>query len=296
MMFRRILVPTDGSALAERSFPLAERIALSQGASVVLARVVPPITWLGYDPTAYGTPNVYQELFDTMDDDCRRYLGRAADRFHAVGIDAETEMRHGIPGAALLDLEEQLGPDLVVMGTHGHSGLARFAMGSVADLMVRDGTAPVLLVRAFAPALSALLHALVPLDGSALAETALPMVEALAIRPVAEVQLLRAVNMESDRAIASLYLDGIANRLRAYGVKVKSTIVVAPAVEAIARAAERADLVVISTHGRGGFERIRYGSVATDAIRNLATPTLLVRVRPLSIPAVRSSDAAEVLV
>ncbi len=295
-MFKRILVPTDGSTLAERAFPLAERIALSQGARVVIGRVVPPMTWMGYDPTAYGSPDLYQELFDAMDEECQQDLNRVAERFRAAGIETVTEMQHGVPGAALLDLEDRIHPDLVVMGTHGRSGLARFAMGSIADLMAREGTAPVLLVRAFAPSLTPLLSALVPLDGSVLAESALPMGEALAIRPVAEVQLLRAVNVESDRAMAGLYLDRIADRLRAFGVKVSTTVEVGPATEVIARAAERVDLVVISTHGRGGFERVRYGSVATEAIRNLATPTLLVRVRPPANLAVRSQDAAEVLV
>jgi nucleotide-binding universal stress UspA family protein len=279
-MLQRILVPTDGSVLAERAFPLAERIATCQGAAVVVARVVPPTTWVGYDPAAYGTSEAYQKLFDEMDEDCRRYLDRVADRFRAAGISVTTEMLRGSPIARLIDLEEQLAPDLVIMGTHGRSGLARLALGSVADLMVRYGAAPVLLVRAFAPALSGLRTALVPLDGSLLAEEVLPLVETLATRPLEHVRLLDAVADESDEGTAGRYLDQIAARLRASGVQVSTQVKLAPPAEAIADAAAHVDLVILSTHGRGGFERWRHGSVAAQVIAQLETPTLLVRARP----------------
>ena len=279
-MFKRILVPTDGSPLAERAFPLAERIAASQGASLIVARVMPPMTWLGYDPTISSMAETYQQFFDAMDDECQRYLANVAERFRGAGLTVETELVHGIPGAALVDLEAKFVPDLVVMGSHGRSGLARFALGSVADLTVREGTAPVLIVRSHAPALSGLERALVPLDGSALAESALPMVQAMAVKPIDEVRLLRVVDIERDRAEADDYLERIADRLRAYGLKVTKSVTLGPPAEAIARIAPSHDLVILGTHGRGGFDRLRHGSVATAAIRTLTTPTLLVRVGP----------------
>jgi nucleotide-binding universal stress UspA family protein len=281
-MLQRILVPTDGSVLAERSFPLAERIATCQGAAVVVARVVPPITWAGYDPAAYGSAQAFQAMFDAVDEDCQRYLDRVAERFRAAGIAVTTEMLRGSPIAGLLNLEEKLTPDLVIMGTHGRSGLARFALGSVADLMVRYGTSPVLLVRSFAPALSGLRTALVPLDGSPLAEEALTLVETLATKPIEHVRLLRAATDENDEDTAGRYLDQVAARLRASGVQVSTQLKLAPPPEAITEAAAHVDLVILSTHGRGGFERWRHGSVASHAVAHLATPTLLVRVRPLA--------------
>ncbi len=279
-MLKRILVPTDGSALTERAFPLAEHIAVSQGATLIVARVVPPITWLGYDPTTYGAPDIYDQLSDSIDDEAREYLDRVAARFAAAGLTVETELIRGIPGAALLDLEARLAPDLVVMGSHGRSGLARFALGSVADLIVREGTAPVLVVRALAPEVVTLHRALVPLDGSALGEATLPLVEALAVTPIEEVRLLRAIDAESERAEATKYIETVADRLRSFGLKVNWTVEAAPPAEAIARAAAGVDIVILGTHGRGGFDRLRHGSVATAAIRELAIPVLLVRARP----------------
>jgi nucleotide-binding universal stress UspA family protein len=110
MMLKRILVPTDGSLLAERAFPLAERIATGQGAEVVVARVVSPITWVGYDPATYGSAEPYQEMFDAQDEDCLRYLDRVAERFRAAGIAVTTEMLRGSPLAGLLNLEDKLAP------------------------------------------------------------------------------------------------------------------------------------------------------------------------------------------
>jgi nucleotide-binding universal stress UspA family protein len=162
--------------------------------------------------------------------------------------------------------------------------------------MVRHGAAPVLLVRAFAPAFGGLRSALVPLDGSALAEEALPLVGTLATRPLEHVRLLRAVTDESDEGAAGRYLDQTAARLSGSGVQVSTQVKVAPPAKAIADAAAHFDLVILSTHGRGGFARWRHGSVATRAIAHLGTPTLLVRVRPPApLPAVPLEEAALVI-
>ena len=183
----------------------------------------------------------------------------------------------GSPAAVLLDVEREQNIDLVVMGTNGRSGLARFALGSVADRMVREGTRPVLLART--PELEpALKTALLMLDGSGVAEEAVPMVKTLAGRPIEIVKLFRAVDDVVDRGAAHTYLEGVSRHLAAEGVKTEITVDVGDPTILVRQAAQDTDLVVLSTHGRGGFDRFRHGSVADRVVRETEQPVPLIRV------------------
>ena len=121
------------------------------------------------------------------------------------------------------------------------------------------------------------MRAIVPLDGSPLAEEALPIVEALALKPLKHVQLCRAVDKAEDRAETIDYLQGIAGRLRLSGLEVTVDAVVGRAEAAIGTAAAGSDVVIMATHGRGGFDRLRHGSVTQYALQELPLPILLVR-------------------
>jgi nucleotide-binding universal stress UspA family protein len=165
------------------------------------------------------------------------------------------------------------------MGTHGRTGLARFALGSVADVMVREGTTPVLLVRSLQEPKARMETALVPLDGSILAEEALPTVESLSGKPLRHVQLLRAVASSDEEAGAMAYLERVAERLRAARLTTRLMVETTTPADAITQWGRNADVVILSTHGRGGFDRLRHGSVAEQGTRYLTTPTLLVRTR-----------------
>jgi nucleotide-binding universal stress UspA family protein len=281
-MLQTILFPTDGSPLSEQAVPLAAAIAYAQGAEVVVARVVEPLAWIGYEPTGYVSPQVYQEMVDGVERAARDDLRRTAARLHKAAVRVQTVMLRGSAGASLLDYEKEVHPDLIVMATHGRTGFMRFALGSVADLLVREGAAPVLLVRPFTPSESMPAEptyetALVPLDGSALAEEALAMVEALAGKPLRRVVLLRAIAEVDERTAAVAYLDQVAERLASAGLQIEIRVEMDQPPGAIARAAKAVDLVILSTHGRGGLDRIRHGSVAVQATRHLTTPTLLLR-------------------
>jgi nucleotide-binding universal stress UspA family protein len=278
-MLTRILLPLDGSELSEVAIPLATTVARAQGAEVTLVRVVPPLTsaLAQTEGEGYVPPETYDEIMQSMQNEAATYLAGIAKRLEGDAIAVKAEWREGSPGSTLLDVEEDLRPDLVVMATHGRTGLIRFALGGIADRMVREGTAPVLLARSFTPTTTQLETALVPLDGSKVAEAALPLVEHLAARPVRSVQLLRAVAKRDEEAGALTYLQGIASRLSSLDLQVTNTVVHDQPTDAIAEAAQRVDLVIISTHGRSGFDRLRHGSIAEKATRTLATPTLLVR-------------------
>jgi nucleotide-binding universal stress UspA family protein len=279
-MMRRILVPTDGSDLADRALGPASDIAASQGAEIFLVRVTAPPAWLFADGgIMHMGPDVYQQIMDDLDEQARLHLAGLAQQLehHDPPVRTSTMLLQGSPYAALLDYEADVNPDLVVMATHGRTGVARFALGSVADMFVREGTAPVLLVRSFGKETTSVRHALVPLDGSELAEQALTVVEGLAGKPIDQVFLLRVVETREERADAWSYVSEIVIRLTRDKLKVDFDVRVGRPTELILGRARSVDLVVMATHGRGGFDRFRHGSVATRVLQESPGPVLLVR-------------------
>jgi nucleotide-binding universal stress UspA family protein len=218
-----------------------------------------------------------------------------------VGEAVEPSLAIGPAGEEILREARARGADLLVLATHGRSGLGRWLYGSVADHVLRHAEVPVLLVSAVcAPAWpdGGPGTILVPLDGSALAETALAPAAALAGTMQARLLLLRAVEpqvaagtaystghsyaygdpaeaLEASRS----YLEALAGGLRERGLTVDVQAVEGPAAPAITGAAwERgAGLIAMATHGRSGVGRLVLGSVATTTLHLAAVPLLLVR-------------------
>jgi nucleotide-binding universal stress UspA family protein len=198
---------------------------------------------------------------------------------------------------------QDAGADLLVMATHGRSGLGRWVYGSVAEAVLRQTPVPLLLVRAWRiankpPHFDAHPRLLAPLDGSRAAETALPVASGLARQLGGELLLVRAAPAPTagtalDWALApdigvettaltrdaTDYLARIADRLRQTGVAVQYAARCgepAAIIEALGR--ERAvALVVMATHGRTGLPRLALGSVADAVLRQQDRPLLLVR-------------------
>ena len=150
-MYRRIIVPLDGSALAEQALPQAEGLARLTGAPLHLVRVIDPA-----GPGTLGTVVLHtdalsmQLLLEEERIAAREYLERieqdVRDRQHAVTV----EYRQGPAAQELLAITQP--GDLLVMATHGRGGLTRWFLGSVAEAIVRRASIPVLLVRATPPA------------------------------------------------------------------------------------------------------------------------------------------------
>src|ERR687886_135988 len=212
-MFQQIMVPLDGSELAERALPCAQRLGGGTGAPPHLVHVIellPPAT--GGFALAYMPGSIHGDLIAQETQQATAYLDKMRERVAAGGVHVRTEQMLGLAAATLLDYERDAGIDLVVMCSHGRSGLARFALGSVAEHLLRHGTAPVLLVRPFGDPVS-LEHAVVPLDGSAPAETALRVVKGLARDVVHEVTLLRVIGTAEEAPDAERYLEEAAGRL-----------------------------------------------------------------------------------
>jgi nucleotide-binding universal stress UspA family protein len=271
---QRILVPTDGSPESEQAIPVAEQIASAQSAEVVLVQVVQFPVLTGTDE--WTSPEFYEQITDAMTADAQANLDRIGARFQISGIKVTPLLLRGSPAYGLLEAEREQHPELVVMSTHGRTGLARFALGSVADRVVREGSVPVLLVRA-ADTSEPIRSALIMLDGSGVAEAAVPAIQMLAGRPLKRVKLFRAVTDMADRGAARTYLDGVASRLSSGGMEIEIAVDVGDPSMLVERAAEGVDLVVLATHGRGGVNRLRHGSVAESIVRQVAKPVLLVR-------------------
>jgi nucleotide-binding universal stress UspA family protein len=299
--FQSILVPLDGSALAEEALPLAARIARGGGKLRLALVHQPPPPPL--DPVA-AKMFISIELASRKSE--RAYLrGRQAKlREEGLRLSAAVTLT-GRVGSALAQYVREMGVDLVVMATHGRGGVQRAWLGSVADYMMRHLEVPVALVR---PAEKGTVHArpaedgqiLVPLDGSALAEEALEPAAALARAWSAELTLLQVVTpaftppdpalplpssydaefTATCRDAAQDYLNDVVERLHGEGLRASGAAVVGwSTVDAILQVArpEQVALVAIATHGRGGLQRLALGSVADKLIRSADVPVLVQR-------------------
>jgi len=143
-MYQKILVPLDGSELAECALEHVKAIAKGCSAGVVLFRVVEPIVERGY--LGFEEKQV-QEMHNETEGYARSYLSKIADGLKKDGVVARVVIVDGKPAEQILDYAGENQVDLIVMSTHGRSGISRWVMGSVADRVLRRSGIPVLAVR-----------------------------------------------------------------------------------------------------------------------------------------------------
>ena len=272
-MLQRIMLPTDGSLEGERALPYAQAIATSQGAEILLVQVVQLPLMINDE---YEGGAGWQQAFETFESLAQANLDTLCERFRAANVGVQQTRLLGYAASALLDFEREHKPDLVVMATHGRTGLARFALGSIADRIVRHGTAPVLLVRTETSEVR-LETALIMLDGSGLAEESLKAAKLLAGHPLRKVILFEAVTDSADRRPAATYLEGVAARLAKHEIQSEIMTDMGDPTLLFEKAASGADFVILSTHGRGGIDRFRHGSVAERVVHGSTKPVLLMR-------------------
>lgn len=196
--------------------------------------------------------------------------------------------------AALRDYEREAGIDLVVLCSHGRTGLVRFALGSVADDLLHHGTAPLLLVWAFGNSVR-LEQAVVSLDGieRTRALAALGVVTELAGRLLREVTLLAVIAAPEARAEAERYLASAAQRIPHDGLRVACRVEQGDPASVIVDVAGADRLVELATHGRSGLTRWALGSVAERVAHAGAAGVLLVRAgTPAALASLPQADAA----
>jgi nucleotide-binding universal stress UspA family protein len=149
-MYAHILVPLDGSDLAEVALAHAEGLARKLGSRLLLVRVDNlPATLMAEVAPMGGPmpPELIEDALQAETDESKDYLSKTAQRLKDDGLPVEWEVVEGDPARAIIDAAHARGADLIAMATHGHSGLRRMVLGSVADSVLRGSHLPVLLVR-----------------------------------------------------------------------------------------------------------------------------------------------------
>jgi nucleotide-binding universal stress UspA family protein len=311
-MFQHILVPLDGSSRAERALPVAAHIARVTGGSLLLMQVVnPPIDYSG---GLAPVPLMSEQVIESEMAEATEYLKAVAIRM-PTSIKTTTEVLFGIPAHCILATSASRGVDLIVLCSHGRTGFARWALGSVAHTLAHESTVPTLVLRESelasmlaGPDTMRSLCALVPLDGSELAETALApaahLVAALAAPAKAALHLAHVVKpfheapeegLEDEaRERARAYLAHVTERLQKTTQDLRLSITwsvtrekdVASALVSLAEQGGAGketggmgscDLIAISTHGRNGLERWVMGSVTDRLLSATKLPLLIVR-------------------
>ena len=311
-MYTRIAVPLDGSVFAEGALPIAAELARRERATLELVHARPP---------HLRAPNA--PAFDTRFDDEMEQLDRervtslASVLGRRARLAVEARFTTGVPADAVRSRIIEAGVDLVVMASHRRSGFGRAWFGSVADALVRQSPAPLLLVpprtiASPAPSAAPFRRILFPLDRSPRSRKALAHAMALGTPALTEVLLLtvtgtrtagsptepggrrrrteREHDLRAAHSRAERYLERVAESLRVAGVNVTTHIRVdTGAARAIVRFAREldVDLIALSTRVRSSAERIFLGSVADDVVRSASAAVLLCGPRVPGAPVPR---------
>jgi nucleotide-binding universal stress UspA family protein len=297
-MFGTILVPLDGSDLAERALPYAVRLAAAGNGGLVLVRVA-----LAPAPVRLDGADWEQQQLDAVKE-AEAYLTTVGAKLRPR-VPVKWSAPYGRAAHETLEAITRVAADAVVMATHGRTGLAHLLYGSVAEAVLAKSPVPVFLAHARAgdatapPANPSTACAAVPLDGSVFAEAALETAADL-VGQTGELVLVCVVERPTEvtrdefgRVLAYLdqqeearmcdarvYLARLATQLKEQCPRIRTRVEVRlgePAKEIVAAAADNAaDVVVMSTHGRTGVRRAVFGSVAGAVLRTASIPVLLV--------------------
>jgi nucleotide-binding universal stress UspA family protein len=308
--FTSIMVPLDGSDLAERALPVAAGLAREAGVSLHLVAAQEPLTV----PLAAEFPAMVVELNEEMRNHLSDYLTRMAGQARQRGAPVvKPALLDGIAARALRQYIQTENIGLVVMTSHGRGGLNRLWLGSVTDRLLRTAGVPILVLKPDRiPETLSCRRIVMALDGEIEQEVLDAGLSLLHVMPDATLLLTRIVEppvpfitrmavqparfgadwIERHEIEARNYLARLADRLRTTGRAVETqTLVGHPVAEklmALAHAAE-ADLVVLGTHGSRGVERVLLGSVADKVIRTSDLPVLVAPVH-------RAGERKQVLV
>jgi nucleotide-binding universal stress UspA family protein len=302
-MIRSILIPLDGSPLAEQALPLGTSIARRWGASIVLLQVIPiPISAIG--DALQGITGLDAQLSASRQF-AAEYLGTVAGRLEKRGVPTSYATIIGSPGECIAEVADRRKVTAIVMSTHGRAGISRWALGSVTDRVLHLTGRPMVILRSAEavqmepPALPEFKRIVVALDGSPLSEQVLPHAASLAEAYGAELRLFQSVAFpmmewgetemaaewwERVRQGSREYLQRLADRLRSENESIPVTYEMgtgAPAHAILQYASDcGADLITMTTHAREGLSRVILGSVADRVVRASRVPVLVLPPTP----------------
>jgi nucleotide-binding universal stress UspA family protein len=296
-MLNHILVPLDGSLLAECVLSHAITLAQVFETRLTLLRVVE------HDQTT-GLKRIIDPLqWQIRKVEAEAYLDKLVAQLNRLGLQAEKAILEGLPQERIVEFTRDRGIDMIIISTHGQSGLSGWNVSSVVQKVILHAHVPMMIVRAHASpatdiAQMSYQRVLVPLDGSQRAECALPLAKKLANFHNSPLLLVHAVVKpeiprhtpfsEEERQLidrltklnqtrAGEYLKQLRAQL---WPDVETRVIVGDALAAMLQdvvVQENADLVVLSAHGYTGETRWPYGSVALNFIAYGTTPLLIVQ-------------------
>ena len=320
-MFIKALVPLDGTEVSEAIIPFITQFARGLDIGIVLATAVE------LDPLREGLLNriaggmtdapAADALRERIERDVKNRLEDLADRMALEGIAAETSVRFGPTSDSIIGMAQDSGCDLIAMSTRGRGVVSSGLLGSVTYKIMHESPIPVL---AITPERArerwdtdyGIRQIIVPLDGSELAETALPYAAFIAGRMNMKMTLVRAMSLDNIaysegynlgdilseaeaeiEADARRYLVSQSRRLRAEGLDVETEILRGSASSEIADLARTTDhnMIALATHGRSGVSRLLMGSVAEAVVRASGDPVLVVRPSTAVTPDPARSNA-----
>jgi len=291
MSLKRIAVPLDGSELAERALAPSLALAMAISAKLFIIRVAIPLS-LNLDPKFYQRSNELRQ------DEAQRYLHSINSRLTSSQANIETQLLVGRAARSIINFAQEKEIDLIVMSSHGRSGVNRWIYGSVADKVLHNAPCAKVIIhpQAIIEPFS-INRILVPLDGSSIAEQALEPALALAEAVSAELIFLRVTTvpqlviqplpgwpgldavMEAAQQEANAYLQGVQAAMGDSPVSTSTRITTGFAAESIFDIADnqQVDLIVMCSHGCSGIERWVFGSVAEKVLRGANCVTLVIR-------------------
>lgn len=289
-----VLVPLDGSQLSERSLPYATALACALQAEVVLMTAAYTSDIPEHGPWS-------DEMVAHPGERCMAYLTGVGSRMGAARDKLVVTI--GYPHEAILETAREVSASMVVISTHGRSGISRWTYGSVAGNLLHASDVPLFVIGKEVPDASSaisLKHLIVPLDGSALSEAALPHALKIANAFGAKITLIQVAPFSAEAftmMVPAMYWpmldDDLIASATAHLEKTRSSLDQPVEIRVLqgARAdallsfveANAVDLVVMATHGRAGLQRALLGSTA-DRMLGGRAPVLLIRPEEPAAP------------
>ncbi len=290
-MYEKIMVPLDGSELAEVTLWYAARLAGRLGSAIMLVYVSPP--------DELTSPHMHECYLKDVVTRVKEHATQVAAETGGGEIAVDYKMLKGDPAEEIVDYADGAEIDLIVLSTQGKSGIKRWAMGNVANKVVRATHKQVLIIRAKGARSDVyrdkLTKVLVPVDGSIESESILGFLTHMAAKLDLEVTLLHILPRHTEvfaytniseqgkiKKQENEYIQQLGDKLKAKGVKATGVfreVLQGDEAEEIIRLAEeeKFSMVAMATHGRSGVGRWIFGSNAEKVLDEGSTPLLLVR-------------------
>ena len=299
-MFKHILLPLDGSQLAESAIPTAAALAETLKAQVTLLHVI----------EKNAPEKIHGQRHLVNEEEACNYLADVAEGRFAGDVKVHRHVHSEVVervSASIVQHSDEFDPDLIIMCAHGQSGFHDFVLGSIAQQIIASGTVPVLLLRPEEPKIQVFAgfkKILIALDGNPEHESGFEAAAELAVEINAKVHLIQVVPtlgtlnarqsaagtllpattaalLDIDEDNACDYLEEKIRLLKSKNIEVSAEVERGdPAKEVVQSAiANECDLIVLGTHGKSGMNAFWTGSVAPKIVEQTTLPILLVPVR-----------------